>query len=166
MKQNAIAGYTMEQASRIMWNAPIRTMVLDPQDADYPAFLELYRRYISGEHETLSLLSMAFSLGCALGTRDERARRNGKTVVPPGPDAINTALQAVKEAELARNLRHALRRLDVTDRNTALATAKAIASGMSDEDAIAAGNTIRVNAGRAPITLDELHAFETPACSI
>lgn len=74
-------GYTMEDAEKIIGAAPVRVCGQCPSDPDYPALLEIYRRYIRGDHPML-LASSAFSLGHAIGVRDELARRSRARVDP------------------------------------------------------------------------------------
>lgn len=163
--KGTITGYTMEQAHKIMMYSPIRAMLLDQQDTDYPAFMELYRLYISKKYKTLQLLSMAFSLGRAIGTRDERARRSGKDIVQPGQEAIDVAIQTVKEKVVNREIKQMLQKLDATSISATLATVKAMVGGKCNADAIAAGNAILTGAGRDPVSLDALNSTEAPAHS-
>lgn len=147
-------GYTMEEAQRIINNAPVR-MILDSRDPDYPALLEIYRNYILDE-SPIVLVSMAFSLGYAIGIRDERARRKGIRVDAADPRAVELAKQAVKDAEIQREFVRRLRNLDATNKKAILAIAKAMADGKSDEAAMRARNNVLQAAGYIAVPADTI----------
>lgn len=157
LKESTVCGYTMSQAQKIIGNAPVRTMALDTNDPDYAALMELYRQYRYEEARTsLSMMSAAFALGRAIGVRDERARRNGKVVVQPEQAEIDAAVQAIKRAEVTREIAQGIHKLDATELGATAATMKAMAEGKSDIKALEAGNAVLIAGGRKPLDITEI----------
>lgn len=154
LKENTVCGYTMAQAKKIIGNAPVRTMALDTDDPDYAALMELNRRFQEGKYSPITLISFAFSLGRAIGIRDERARRNGKIVVQPEQAEIDVAEEAVQKAANLKEIKQLLRKTDAFGLAAAVAAMQAMAAGKTSAEAISAGNTILVGAGRRPVPVD------------
>ena len=158
MKKLTVSGYTMEQARRIIDNSPARAAVLDPDDTDYAALLELYRRHRFERQHPLLLISAAFSLGHAIGVRDERAQRNGVKIIQPEKTEIDAADKTIRSGELNRKLVSYIRKLDDVGLSAIHATINAMSEGRSKADAIAAGNAVLVEAGRQPVPVDAVLA--------
>lgn len=153
-KENTVRGYTMTQAKKIIDNAP--ALALDTDDPDYAALLELNRRFQEGAYFQMALISCAFSLGRAIGIRDERARRNGKVVVQPKQAEIDAAVQAIKRAEVTREIAQSIRKLDAIELGATAATMRAMAEGKSDIEALEAGNAVLIAGGRKPLDITEI----------
>lgn len=151
-------GYTMAQAKKIIGNAPVRTMALDTDDPDYAALMELNRRFQDGKYSPITLISFAFSLGRAIGIRDERARRNGKVVVQPEQSEIDAAEEAVQKAANLKEVKQLLKKTDSVGLAAAVVTMRAMAAGKTSAEAVSAGNAILIEAGRKPVPLDTVSA--------
>lgn len=156
MSTTTITGYTMEQCRKIVNNAPARLALLDQRDTDYPALLEIYRQSRYEKHTELIMMSSAFSLGYAIGTRDERAKRRGAKVVPPDQSAIDEAENALSRAKIESEIAEKIGRLDAVGLSATLATMKAMAAGKSNAEAIEAGNAVLVAAGRKPLNVEDV----------
>lgn len=139
-------GYTMEDAEKIIGAAPVRVSGQCPSDPDYPALLEIYRRYIRGDHPML-LASSAFALGHAIGIRDERARRSRVRVDHADPQAVKRAEQAVERASREHEVRRLVKSLDTTQRKALLSVLKAMEVGEDSTAALQAGNAVLQAAG-------------------
>ena len=107
-----MTGYSMQTARKIMGCSVAYAIIDNPEHTDYPAILELYRTYISGERSAIYLIFGAFSLGRAVGIRDERAKHRGETVSPLPKAFIDEAEAEVEKARTARRLAEAIQKLD------------------------------------------------------
>ncbi len=143
-------GYTMEDAEKIIGAAPVRVCGQCPSDPDYPALLEIYRRYIRGDHPML-LASSAFSLGHAIGVRDELARRSRARVDPPNLQAARRAEQTVERASRECEVRCLVNSLDVTQKEAVLSVLKSLEAGEGSKAAFQAGNAALQAAGHPPV---------------
>lgn len=156
MRTPTVTGYTMEQCRKIVNNAPARLALLDQRDTDYPALLEIYRQSRYEKHTELIMMSSAFSLGYAIGTRDERARRMGATVVAPDRAEIDKAENALSRAKIESEIVEDIERLDSVGLSAILTTMRAMAAGKSNAEAIEAGNAVLVAAGRKPLNVEDV----------
>lgn len=156
LKDNTVCGYTMAQARMIIGNAPV--MSLDTDDPDYAALMELNRRFQEGKYSQMVLISSAFSLGRAIGIRDERARRNGKVVVQPEQAEIDAAEHAVQKAVNLKEVKQLLQKMDSVELTAAVATMQAMAAGKTDAEAISVGNAILIESGRKPVPMNAVSA--------
>ncbi len=139
-------GYSMAQAQRIILNSPARTIMLDETDHDFPALAELRRQKIM-ETEPTVLMEMAFSLGRAIGIRDERARRQGRVFCQPDHSEAERARKELRRTE-AISL---VRKLGREEMEAVGAYMTALAEGASNEDACKAGNAVLAVRGKAPV---------------
>lgn len=156
MNTPTVNGYTMEQCRKIVNNAPARLALLDRRDTDYPALLEIYRQYRYEKHTNLVMMSTAFSLGHAIGTRDERAKRRGAKVVAPDQSEIDKAENALSRAKVESEIAEKIGRLDSVGLSAILTTMRAMAAGKSNAEAIEAGNAVLVAAGRKPLNVEDV----------
>lgn len=163
LRTPTVTGYTMDQCRKIVDNAPARLALLDRRDTDYPAMLEIFKRYRYENHHTLSMMAAAFALGHAIGTRDERAKRRGAKVVPPDQSAIDEAENALSRAKIESEVAEKIGRLDSVGLSAILTTMRAMAADKSNAEAIEAGNAVLVAAGRKPLNVEDVRRNATAA---
>ena len=140
-------GYSMNEGKRVIMNAPATIMILSTEDPDYCAMMELHRQLASRIHDSMTLMSMSFSLGRAIGIRDERARRNGIKLCKPTDTEIENAKRAVKTAEL----RGYLSEMDNDTFEAFAAHVRALANGASNDEAVEIGNKVLAAHGKAQL---------------
>lgn len=91
-----MTGYSMDTARKIIGHSPVHSPWND-NEPDRAALLELERMRITGEHDSVVLLSCAFNLGHAAGVRDERNKHN--PIVAADVDEVSYAMLEVQKAE-------------------------------------------------------------------